>query len=123
MQFASSTAAVALMKSGEVRLIGTVAPKRSALFPDLPTMKEQGIANIDIESWIGFVGPAGMDPQVVAKLSDAIGQVVKTPKLREDFRLGGAEARWLGPQEFAVAVRESYELWARTLANVGFRKE
>jgi len=86
-------------------------------------MKEQGIANIDIESWIGFVGPAGMDPQVVAKLSDAIGQVVKTPKLREDFRLGGAEARWLGPQEFAVAVRESYELWARTLANVGFRKE
>ena len=123
MQFASSTAAVALMKSGEVRLIGTVAPRRSALFPDLPTMKEQGIDNIDIESWIGFVGPAGMDPQVVAKLSDAIGQVVKTPKLREDFRLGGAEAKWLGPQEFAVAVRESYELWARTLANVGFKKE
>ena len=123
MQFASSTAAVSLAKSGEVRLIGTVAPRRSALFPDLPTMKEQGIAHIDVESWIGFAGPAGMEPQTVAKLSDAIAQVVKMPKLREDFRLGGAEAKWLGPQDFAVAVRESYELWARTLANVGFKKE
>jgi tripartite-type tricarboxylate transporter receptor subunit TctC len=123
LQFASSTAAVQLARSGEVRLIGAVAPKRSALFPDLPTMKEQGIANVDIESWIGIVGPAGMEPQTVAKLSDAIGQVVKMPKVRDDFRTGGAEPKWLGSEEFSGAVRESYNLWARTLAAVGFRKE
>jgi len=123
MQFASSTAAVQLAKSGEVRLIGTVAPRRSPLFPDLPTMKEQGIANVDIESWIGIVGPAGMEPQTVARLSDAIGQVVKMPKVREDFLAGGAEPRWLGPQDFGGAMRESYNLWARTLAAVGYKKE
>ena len=123
MQFASSTAAVALAKSGEVRLIGTVAPRRSALFPDLPTMKEQGIANVDIDSWIGIVGPAGMEPQTVAKLSDAIGQVMKLPKVREDFLAGGAEPRWLNAQDFGGAVRESYQLWGKTLANIGFRKE
>lgn len=113
MQFASSTAAVQLARSGEVRLIGTVAPRRSPLFPDLPTMKEQGIANVDIESWIGILGPAGMEPQTVEKLSDAIGRVMKQPKVREDFLAGGAEPRWLGPQDFAGAVRESYNLWAR----------
>jgi tripartite-type tricarboxylate transporter receptor subunit TctC len=123
MQFASSTAAVTLAKSGEVRLIGAVAPRRSSLFPDLPTMKEQGIANIDIESWIGFVGPAGMEPQTVAKLSDAVNQVLKTQKMRDDFRNGGVEPKWAGPGEFSAAVRESYNLWARTLANIGFKKE
>jgi tripartite-type tricarboxylate transporter receptor subunit TctC len=123
MQFASSTAAVTLAKSGEVRLIGAVAPRRSALFPELPTMKEQGIANIDIESWIGFVGPAGMEPQTVAKLSDAVNQVLKAPKMRDDFRAGGVEPKWAGPEEFSGAVRESYNLWAKTLANIGFRKE
>ena len=123
MQFASSTAAVTLMKSGQVRLIGAVAPKRSALFPDLPTMREQGIANIDIESWIGFVGPAGMEPQTVARLSDAVNQVLKTQKVSDDFRAGGVEPKWAGPEEFAGAVRQSYDLWARTLAAIGFRKE
>ena len=123
MQFASSTAAVQLAKSGEVRLIGTVAPKRSSLFPDLPTMKEQGISNVDIESWIGIVGPAGMEPQTVAKLGDAIGQVVKMPKVREDFLAGGAEPKWLPSQEFGGAIRESYALWAKTLAAVGYKKE
>jgi tripartite-type tricarboxylate transporter receptor subunit TctC len=123
LQFASSTAAVALARSGEVRLIGTVAPRRSSLFPDLPTMKEQGIANVDIESWIGIVGPAGMEPQTVARLSDAIGQVMKMPKVRDDFRAGGVEPKWLGPEEFSGAVRESYNLWAKTLATVGYKKE
>jgi tripartite-type tricarboxylate transporter receptor subunit TctC len=123
LQFASSSAAVALAKSGEVRMIAAVAPKRSALFPDLPTMSEQGISGVDIESWIGFVGPAGMEPRTVAKLSDAVGQILKMSKIREDFRVGGVEAKWAGPDEFAGMVRNSYQLWERTLAQVGFKKE
>jgi tripartite-type tricarboxylate transporter receptor subunit TctC len=123
LQFASSSAAVALARSGEVRLIAAIAPRRSALFPDLPTMTEQGISGVDIESWIGFVGPAGMERKTVARLSDAIGQVLKAPRLIEEFRTGGVEARWAGPEEFATIIRSSYELWARTLTQVGFRKE
>ena len=123
LQFASSSAAVALARSGEVRMIGTVAPRRSPLFPDLPTMGEQGISGIDIESWVGFVGPAGLDPKVTGRLSEAIGQVMAMPKVQEDFRNGGAEARWLGPQDFAGAIRTSYQLWEKALAAIGYVKE
>ena len=123
MQFASSSAAVALAKTGQVRMIAAVAPRRSPLFPELPTMGEQGIADVDIESWIGFVGPSGMAPQTVAKLGDALGQVLKMPKVRDDFRAAGVEARWAGPEEFSRIVRESFQLWGRTLAQIGFTKE
>jgi tripartite-type tricarboxylate transporter receptor subunit TctC len=123
MQFASSSAAVALAKSGEVRMIAAVAPKRSLLFPELPTMSEQGIVGVDIESWIGFFGPAGMAPPTVARLSEAIGQVLKMPKLQEDFHAGGVEARWVGSEKFAGTVRDSYQLWSRALAQIGFKKE
>jgi tripartite-type tricarboxylate transporter receptor subunit TctC len=123
LQFASSSAAVALARSGEVRMIAAIAPRRSALFPDLPTMTEQGINGVDIESWIGFVGPAGMERKTVARLSEAIGQVLKTPRLIEEFRTGGVEARWAGPEDFAAIIRSSWELWARTLTQVGFKKE
>lgn len=123
MQFASSSAAVALAKSGEVRMIGAVAPKRSALFPELPTMAEQGISGVDIESWIGFVGPAGMEPQTVAKLSGALRKVIDTPTIKEEFRAGGVEAKWADPQQFAGMIRESYKLWSDTVANIGLAKE
>lgn len=123
LQFASSSAAVALAKSGEVRMIAAVAPKRSALFPDLATMSEQGISGVDIESWIGFVGPAGIPPATTRKLSDGIAQVLAMPKVRDDFRAGGVEAKWLSPEDFAAAIRNSYQLWASALANIGFKKE
>lgn len=123
MQFASSSAAVALARTGEVRMIAAVAPRRSGLFPDLATMSEQGIAGVDIESWIGFVGPAGMAPKTVATLSDAMRRVLDMPKVREDFRAGGVEAKWAGPEEFGGAVRDSYRLWAKALAGIGYQKE
>jgi len=123
LQFASSSAAVALAKSGEVRMLAVVAPKRSTLFPDLPTMAEQGVGNMDIDSWIGFFGPAGMAPQAVAKLNDALTQALKTTKVREDFRLGGVEAQGSTPGQFASVVRDSYTQWGRVLAQIGFKKE
>ncbi|MDB5874845.1 MAG: tripartite tricarboxylate transporter substrate binding protein [Ramlibacter sp.] len=123
LQFASSSAAVALAKSGEVRMMAVVAPKRSSLFPELPTMAEQGVGNMDIDSWIGFFGPAGMAPQTVAKLNDALSQALKTAKVRDDFRSGGVEAQTSTPEQFGAIVRDSYNQWGRVLAQIGFKKE
>lgn len=123
LQFASSSAAVALAKSGEVRMLGVVAPKRSALFPDLPTMGEQGVTDVDIESWVGFFGPAGMAPQAIARINEVVGQALKQPRVQDDFRSGGAEARSSTPQQFAALVRESYDQWTRMLAQIGYKKE
>lgn len=123
LQFASSSAAVALAKTGEVKMIAAIAPTRSALFPDLATMKEQGITGVDIGSWIGFIGPAGMDPKTTARISEAISQVLSMPKVREDFRAGGVESQWLDPQAFASTIRESYQQWERAMTAIGFVKE
>ena len=123
MQFASSSAALALAKSGEVRMLAVVAPKRSALFPDLPTMAEQGLGIMDIDSWIGFIGPAGMAPATVARLNEAINQVLKMPKVREEFRAGGVEPQTATAEQFSTAVRDSYNQWAKVLTQIGFKKE
>jgi tripartite-type tricarboxylate transporter receptor subunit TctC len=122
LQFASSSAAVALARSGEVRMLAVVAPKRSALFPDLPTMGEQGISGVDIESWVGYFGPAGMAPATVAKLNQAINQVLKTPKIREEYLQGGAEAKGSTPEQFGSLVKDTYQQWGGMLERIGFKK-
>jgi tripartite-type tricarboxylate transporter receptor subunit TctC len=122
LQFASSSAAVALAKSGEIRMLAVVAPRRSPLFPDLPTMAEQGVTGVDIESWVGWFGPAGMPPAVVARLNEAINQALKLPRVRDDYRLGGAEAHGSTPEQFAAMVRDTYNQWGRVLQQIGFTK-
>ena len=123
LQFASSSAAVALAKTGELRLLALVAQHRSTLFPELPTMGEQGIKGIDIESWIGFVGPSGMAPATVNRLSEALAQILKSPGIQEAFRSGGVEAKWAGPEEFSSIIRNSHRQWGQTLGELGYKKE
>lgn len=123
LQFASSSAAVALAKSGEVRLLAVVAPQRSSLFPELPTMGEQGVAGMDIDSWIGYFGPAGLPTAVVARLNEALVEALKQPRLRDELRAGGVEPQTSTPQQFATVLRSSYDQWGRMLAQAGFKKE
>lgn len=123
LQFASSSAAVALEKSGQVRLLAVVAGERSPLFPGLPTMTEEGIAGMDIDSWIGCFGPAGMAPATVERLNKAIGEALQDPGLRKEFELGGVMAKSSTPQALAATLRSTYDLWSQMLQRIGFKKE
>jgi tripartite-type tricarboxylate transporter receptor subunit TctC len=123
LQFASSSAATQLARSGQVRMLGIVAPRRSELFPELATMSELGIAGMDMDTSLGLIGPARMPPEVVARISDAVRGIMDIPQVREEFRAGGVEPKWAGPGEFTETIRESHAAWARLLATVGFRKE
>jgi tripartite-type tricarboxylate transporter receptor subunit TctC len=123
LQFASSSAAQALARSGEVRLLGVVAPKRSDLFPELKTMSELGIQGMDIDTSLGLLGPAGMAPPVVARIADAARAVMGLSQVRSEFRTGGVEPQWAGPADYAQTLRDAYTGWGKLLAAVGYKKQ
>ena len=123
LQFASSSGANALAKSGRVRLLGVVAPRRSGLFPELPTMAELGIQDMELDSALGLLGPAGLSPDVLARLGQATREALLEARVREDFRTSGVEVSWQDAAEFALSVRQSAEGWRRMLAQIDFHKE
>lgn len=123
LQFASSSAAQALARSGEVRLLGVVAPRRSELFPELKTMSELGIQGMDMDTSLGLLGPAGMLPPVVARIADAAKAVMAMPQVRNDFRTGGVEPQWAGPADYTQTIRDAHAGWGRLLAAVGYKKQ
>ncbi|AZG09757.1 tripartite tricarboxylate transporter substrate binding protein [Pigmentiphaga sp. H8] len=123
LQFASSSGAVALAKTGKVRLLGVVALKRSALFPDLPTMAEMGVQGMDIGTELGLIGPAGMAPSTVARLAEATRGVMALPNVREDFVNSGVEVQWLNAADFARDIRETDGRWKTMLAAIDFKME
>jgi tripartite-type tricarboxylate transporter receptor subunit TctC len=123
MQFATAPSALMLVRSGQATIIGLAGPQRLAVLPGVATMGEQGIRGLDIESWIGFFGPAHMRPETVALLNGAIVRALAVPSVQEEFRRGAWEPAPSTPEQFAAAVRSSYDQWGKLVAQVGYQKE
>ena len=72
LMFDNLSSALPNVKSGKVRALAVTTLKRSASLPDLPTLDESGLKGFDMTTWWGLMGPAGMSPDVVQRLSAAI---------------------------------------------------
>ena len=71
------------VQRGEMRGLAVTEPKRSALVPDLPTLRELGLAAAEIEGWFIVLGPAGVPEPVVQRLNDAVNKVLASPATAE----------------------------------------
>ena len=88
------------VRSGKLRLIGIGSPKRSPLFPDVPTLDEAGVKGFDADSWFGFYAPSGVPQEVVARLNREINRILQTPAVKERIAGLGGEAASMTPAEF-----------------------
>jgi len=70
------------IKAGSVKAIAVLSPSRSALLPDLPTVGEQGFADLDSANWYGLFVPKGTPASIVQKLQGAANAALETPSLR-----------------------------------------
>ncbi|MBN9580258.1 MAG: tripartite tricarboxylate transporter substrate binding protein, partial [Afipia sp.] len=68
-----------------LRALAVTTMNRSALQPQLPTMDEAGVKGFDITSWQGYLGPAGLPPDIVTKLNAEIRKVVERPDIRQQL--------------------------------------
>jgi tripartite-type tricarboxylate transporter receptor subunit TctC len=91
-------------KDGRLRLIAVTTAQRSPLAPDVTSISESEIAGFDLAPWIGLTGPAGLPPQVVAKIAGDVGEVVKEPAMRDKLQVLGIDPDGGGPREFARAL-------------------
>ena len=119
----SDPSAKALVDAGKLRLLAVTSNKRSRLFPDTPTMAEQGVKGYDLSNWYGLVAPAGTPPEVVSKLNAAIRKVMVQPEVRSTLEKAGMEAVSTTPQEFTDHVNGERRKWAALIAKAGIKAE
>ena len=111
------------VKSGQLKALSVSSAARSALAPDLASMLEGGVKNFDLVSWNGYVGPANMPPDVVAKLNTAFNQVLSKPNVKARLADLGFDA-FSGPQpEFAKFVADQLVLWGELIKGAGIQPE
>ncbi|WP_157268911.1 Bug family tripartite tricarboxylate transporter substrate binding protein [Azohydromonas aeria] len=100
--------AVPHIKAGKLRVLAVGSPKRSPLFPDVPTLDESGLKGFDADSYFGVYAPAGTPAEVVNRLNAEVNRIIATPAFRERVaQLGGVPAPMTPAQFGATAAQDS----------------
>ena len=121
--FTDLASGLPFVQSGQLRALAVSTAQRSAIVPDLPSMAESGVPDFDLNSWNGYFGPAGLPPEVVARLNAAINQVVARPETRQRLAALGFDAFSGTPQDFARFVGEQRDLWGKLIRDAGIEQQ
>lgn len=95
MLFTGLSSALPHIESGRVRALAVTGPKRARAVPQIPTMAEAGFGKVEVTSWWGLFGPAGMPEAVVSSIANASAKVLADPRLRGRLSIQSIET-WQG---------------------------
>ena len=107
------------VKQGKLRALAVTGRERNAALPDVPTFAEAGIKGMDVVGFYGILAPAGTPKDVVAKLSDALRQVLDTPDIRNRMVQQGADPAYLSADQFSTYLTAQMPAWAKAVKDSG----
>jgi tripartite-type tricarboxylate transporter receptor subunit TctC len=96
---------------------------RSPLVPDYPTLGEAGVENFQLEIWTAAAGPATMPQPIIDRLSKLIGEITRTPEVRQRLHLDGYEAVGSPADVLAARIKADTALLSNIIVTQGVRLE
>src|SRR3712207_946053 len=111
IQFGGDQLSTALehVRSGALKPMGTLSPTRIPILPDVPTVRELGLPNMEMRGWNGFFAPARTPEPVIARLQQEVAKAAQNPEIRRRLSEVGAEPVGSTPAELGQVVREQME--------------
>jgi tripartite-type tricarboxylate transporter receptor subunit TctC len=119
VNFATLPAVVPQIRGGKVRAIAIASRERNPAVPEVPTLIELGLADFEVGTWTGFIGPRGVPAEVVKRINEAVAEVVNDPAVRKRLVEEGAEVKLMSPQEFGAFMRAENVRWAKVIREAG----
>jgi tripartite-type tricarboxylate transporter receptor subunit TctC len=107
------------VKQGKLRALAITGRERNAALPEVPTFAEVGIKGMEVVGFYGVMAPAGTPKDVVAKLSDAFGQVLGNAELRKAMTAQGADPAFLNSEQFGAYLAQQLPIWAKAVKESG----
>jgi tripartite-type tricarboxylate transporter receptor subunit TctC len=123
MTFANIPAILQHVKAGRLRPLALTGEQRSELLPDVPTMKEAGLADGAVGVWYGVLAPAATPRAVIDTLSGAIMKIARMPDMKQRLLDQGAEPVGSTPEAFGKILREEVARWTEVVTAAGIKAD
>jgi tripartite-type tricarboxylate transporter receptor subunit TctC len=117
--FSPSITAVAY--KDRLRALAVTSLKRSAVFPEVPTMSEAALPGYDMPAWRSIMGPAGVRSDIVASLNAAIARALEMPDVREKMLGAGSEAQASTPEALSKQYADWIERFGKIAKQAGLK--
>jgi tripartite-type tricarboxylate transporter receptor subunit TctC len=119
----SSGSVLPQIRGGKLRAVAVTTGRRSPVMPEVPTIAEAGLKDVDVSIWLGLFAPAGTPGEIVARINAEVNKVLQLPDIREKLS-GAAIAPGGGTSDaFAAFVREDYARWGKAVKDSGAKAE
>ncbi len=111
------------VQSGKFRVLGVAGAERSAIYPQAPTLREQGLANVVAAGWYGFMAPSAVPRAIVDRLQDEIVRALTDPEVKQKLLVQGLEARGGSAAEFGKFIDDETRKWSELIRAAGLKGE
>jgi 2-methylaconitate cis-trans-isomerase PrpF/tripartite-type tricarboxylate transporter receptor subunit TctC len=111
VMFPSLFTAYPHVKGGKLKALAVAGPKRSALLPEVPTLKEAGVDGVDVQQWYAFFAPAKTPRPIVEKLNKALNEVLADKEIIKRIEDHGADVESSTPEQLGALVKSEIAKW------------
>lgn len=119
LMFGTATTVGQHVKAGTLRALATTFHERSPLMPDQPSVVELGQPKFPIGPWFALVGPAGLPPDIVARMNKEMVAVLAKPEVKEQMQKQGFIPKSSTPEELAAYMKDQLGVWKTALKAAG----
>ena len=121
--FDLSSTARGQIEGGKVKALAVSGLERNPMHPDVPTITETGVAQLDLESWFGYFVPSKTPADVQERLRTELARVIAMPDLQETFRKAGGKPLNLDAAQTRALVKRDVERWTQLVRAIGIKAE
>jgi tripartite-type tricarboxylate transporter receptor subunit TctC len=109
--FGNTVSVMPQLLGGKIRALAVTSDKRVPSLPQVPTVAEQGFPGFEASTWLGLVGPAGMPPEVSARIAAATIKILARPDVQQKLVAEGSLPTPTSSTDFAAHIRAEHAKW------------
>jgi tripartite-type tricarboxylate transporter receptor subunit TctC len=119
--WASPVAVMPFVEEGKVKALAISSQQRDRTWPGVPTVAESGVPGFDTANWFGIVAPAGVRPEVVARVGQAVREAIDNPDVQKRMAAVGLHLEFRDSDQFRELIISSHQKYGAIIREAGIR--